>query len=114
MAQYAMSEVVIADQGTGFVVVLNQFRHVMAKCSTAFGRLRSRPPIRSEIPAHGFISTGGEAGFPCIARFILAGRHEMFKHSIMVRKKWIDWNRAGDLYRRRPDPGEAHSGQKRA
>ena len=110
MAQYAMSKVVIADQGTDFVVVLNQFWHVTAKCGTAFSRLRSWSPTRSEIPAHGFISTGGEAGFPCIARFILAGRHEMFEHSIMVRKKWIDWNRAGDLYRRRPIRAKVRSG----
>ena len=110
MAQYAMSKVVIADQSADFVVVLDQFWHVTAKCGTAFSRLRSWPPTRSEIPAHGFISTGSEAGFPCIARFILAGRHEMFEHSNIVRKKWIDWNRAGDLYRRRPIRAKDRSG----
>ena len=101
MAQYAMSKVVIADQGAGFVVVLNQFWHVTAKRGTAFSRLWSWPPTRSEIPAHGFISTGGEAGFPCIARFILACRHEMFEHLTMLQKKRIDWNRAGNPDRRR-------------
>jgi hypothetical protein len=87
MAQYAMSKVVVADQGTDFVVVFNQFRHVTAKRGTALSRLRSWPPTRSEIPAHGFISTGGEAGFPRIARFILACRYKMLEHPTMLRKK---------------------------
>jgi hypothetical protein len=34
----------------------------------------------------------------------------MFEHSIMVRKKWIDWNRAGDLCRRRPIRAKVRSG----
>lgn len=76
-----MSKVVIADQGTGLVVVGNQFGHVMAKGSTTFNRTRRRLPPRSEIPVQRLISTGGEANPPCIARFILAGRYEMFEHT---------------------------------
>jgi hypothetical protein len=34
----------------------------------------------------------------------------MLKHSTMVRKKSIDWNRAGDLYRRTPMRANVRSG----
>ena len=109
MAQNAMRKVVIADQGASFIVVVNQFRHVMAKCSTAFNHARGRPSTRSEIPAHSFISTRGEASPPCIARFILAHRYEMFEHTTNATKKArrLERHRAA---RYRGNQGEVRSG----
>jgi hypothetical protein len=82
-----MRKIVIADQGASFVVGGNQFWHMIAKCRTAFNRARRWSPTRSEIPAHGFISTGSEASPPSIGWFILAHRHKTFEHTTYATRK---------------------------
>jgi hypothetical protein len=62
---------------------------MMAKGSTTFNRARRRLQPRSKIPARSLIPTDGEANPPCIARFVLARRHETFEHAANATKK--DW-----------------------